>query len=397
MDNEEYEELRRYLMKKEKATEEYRNWADQFREENGQIFFGDKRLIPRREVARIISIFHDNMAHQSDKAILHHLKKRYVWQSQHKDVREYVKTCWECQQRGNQKQNNAKQTIPVNDIFDRWGIDVVGPLPLSYQGNKYIVVAVDYFTCWPEARLLKVANATTIADFIYKEIICRFETPKVIQSDQGTHFVNKVVKELTAKFRIKHNLSSPYHLQSNGLVKRFNRTLCEGIVKMSKSIRDWNEYIQPILFAYRIKPLRISKQTPYMLMYGREPKLAMNKPSKAKTLVERLLEIMEKVLQLRGSARKTIKEAQDKLNQAFGSYKQIFAKGDLVLYFDKTAAGRHDMKLENKWKGPYQISHVLDKGEYKISINGKELKTTVNGNLLKRFHSRSTWELLILI
>jgi hypothetical protein len=308
-----------------------------------------------------------------------------------------VKTCWECQQRGNQKQNNAKQTIPVNDIFDRWGIDVVGPLPLSYQGNKYIVVAVDYFTRWPEARPLKVANATTIADFIYEEIICRFGTPKVIQSDQGTHFVNKVVKELTEKFRIKHSLSSPYHPQSNGLVERFNRTLCEGMAKMSESIRDWDEYIQPILFAYRIKPLRISKQTPYMLVYGREPKLAMDKPSKAETLVERLLEITEKVPQLRGSARKTIKEAQDKLNQAFGSHKQIFAKGDLVLYFDKAAAGRHDTKLENKWKGPYQISHVLDKGAYRISIDGKELKTTVNGNLLKRFHSRSTWEPVILI
>ena len=78
MDNEEYEELRRYLMKKEQAKEEYRNWADQFREKNEQIFFEDKRLIPRRKVARIISIFYDNMAHQSDKAILHHLKKRYV-------------------------------------------------------------------------------------------------------------------------------------------------------------------------------------------------------------------------------------------------------------------------------------------------------------------------------
>ena len=93
INNEEYEELRRYLIKEKKVMEEYRNWADQFREENGQIFFEDKRLIPRREVARIISIFHDNMAHQSDKAILHHLKKRYVWQSQHKNVREYVKTC----------------------------------------------------------------------------------------------------------------------------------------------------------------------------------------------------------------------------------------------------------------------------------------------------------------
>ena len=105
-----------------------------------------------------------------------------------------------------------KRTILPMDIFERWGIDIVGPLPLTQQGNKYIIVAVDYFTRWPEARPLKIATAVTAADFIYEEIICRFGTPKVIQSDHRMQFVNKVIKELTAKFQIKHNLFSPYHL-----------------------------------------------------------------------------------------------------------------------------------------------------------------------------------------
>ena len=109
---------------------------------------------------------------------------------------------------------------------------------------------MDYFSRWPEAKPLKFANAHTVATFIYEDIICRFGAPKIIQSDQGTHFVNEVVMKLTQRFRIKHSLSSPYHPQSNGLVERFNKTLCEGIAKIAEEIDQWDQYIQPVLFAY---------------------------------------------------------------------------------------------------------------------------------------------------
>ena len=84
-------------------------------------------------------------------------------------------------------------------------------LPITREGNRYIVVAMDYFSRWPEARLLKIANADTIATFLYEEIICRFEAPRILQSDRGTHFMNGLIHRLTKKFKIKHSLSSPYH------------------------------------------------------------------------------------------------------------------------------------------------------------------------------------------
>ncbi len=67
-----------------------------------------------------------------------------------------------------------------------------------------------------------------------------------------------------------------------------------------------------------------------------------------------------------------------------------FQKGELVWYFDKVAAMRHDTKFQPKWKEPYQITAVLNKGAYRLSIDGKELKATINGNLLKLYHDRST-------
>ena len=200
-------------------------------------------------------MFHDDLiiAHQNEGEVMRRIKEKYLWPNLAKDVKEYVKTCYTYQQRGSQKENNIKRTIKVNNIFERWGIDVVGPLIPTEQGNRYIIVAMEYFTRWPEARTTKTANLIDTATFIYEEIICRFEAPKVIQSDQGTHFVNKVIKELTKRFQVKYSLSSPYHPQSNGLVERFNRTLCEGLAKLGDSIHDWDKFIQPVLFAYRIK------------------------------------------------------------------------------------------------------------------------------------------------
>ena len=66
-------------------------------------------------------------------------------------------------------------------------------MPITREGNRYIVVAIDYFSRWPEARPLKAANAETVVTFIYEEIICRFEALRILQSDRGTHFVNEVI------------------------------------------------------------------------------------------------------------------------------------------------------------------------------------------------------------
>ena len=73
------------------------------------------------------------------------------------------------------------------------------------DGNHYIIVTVDYFSRWLEARPLRHVNAISVATFIYKEIVCRFGLPKVIQSDQDIYFINQVIEQLTEKFRIKYN------------------------------------------------------------------------------------------------------------------------------------------------------------------------------------------------
>ena len=116
MEDQKYFRLLNHLKKKRQNEQEdtkFRQWAQQFEERQNHIYKGERRVIPRYEVAWIISMFHDDptMAHQSKDTTYQHIAKRYVWETMWKDVADYVRTCYECQQRGTLKQNNIKRTI----------------------------------------------------------------------------------------------------------------------------------------------------------------------------------------------------------------------------------------------------------------------------------------------
>jgi hypothetical protein len=71
-------------------------------------------------------------------------------------------------------------------------------------------------TRWGEARAIKECSATTVACFIFDDIITRFGFPKILMSDQGTHFINNTIEALTQEFEVHHQKSMPYHPKENG-------------------------------------------------------------------------------------------------------------------------------------------------------------------------------------
>ena len=74
--------------------------------------------------------------------------------------------------------------IKVGQPFDRVGMDIVGPLPTTNKGNKYIVVATDYLTKWSEARALMNAKAFLVVPFFYENIIYRYGCPKELLTNR---------------------------------------------------------------------------------------------------------------------------------------------------------------------------------------------------------------------
>jgi hypothetical protein len=286
--------------------------------------------------------------------------------------------------------------ISVKAPFHRIGIDIVGPLPITPRSNKYIVVATDYMTKWPEARAIPRANAQEVAKFIYEDIICRHGCPSIILSDQGSHFRNRVIDELLAAVSTKHHCSTPYHPQTNGLVERFNKTLCSSIAKLVDNVTDWDLLIPPILFAYRTAKQATTKETPFYLVYGRQARLPLH-PSGSEdilhgTIIQRLYEIDHDLPEAHNNALYQISKEQQKQKERHD--RQIkatddFNIGEKVLVLDARKLGTHSHKLMPKWKGPYYIHATPKNGAYKLrELGGRVLASPINKSLLKPYHER---------
>lgn len=214
------------------------------------------KVVKESEVEDVLYHTHSDplAGHFSLDETYRRVKIRYYWLQMFNDVRQYVRTCDECQRRGKNRRIEPLHPIKVGQPFDRLGMDIVGPLPKTKNGNMYIVVATEYLTKWPEVRAIPNAKAASVVTFFYEDVICRHGCPKEILTDRGTHFVNEMLDSLCQNLGTKHRLSTAYHPQTNGLVERFNRTLCEMLAKYANNHQDdWDAYLSSVLFAYRTK------------------------------------------------------------------------------------------------------------------------------------------------
>ena len=357
------------------------------------------KVLKGNEKESILFMIHEHPlgGHLGRDAMYNKILDKFYWKGMKNDIQKYVKTCEQCQKRGNIGSKGLLNLIKVGKAWEIIGIDFVGPLGKTRKGNKYILVVMDYFTKWPEAKALKEATSEKVVEFLYKEIICRHGCPKVIISDNGSHFRNKVVDELCEKYEIKHNFTSPYHPQSNGLVERFNRTLCESLAKLSNQEKHWDEFIESALFAYRTTKHSTTKYTPYYLMHGNEARLPIDEeeiPEETEDISTLLLRRMYELINLeenRNQALYNIEQSQEKQKKRHDEKIKeiIFEKGDQVLLKDSAKEKQWSGKLEPNWKGPYWIHKVIGKGAYKlIDENGKMSKTTHNIKKLKKYYSR---------
>src|SRR5437588_46709 len=155
------------------------------------------------------------------------------------DIINYVRGCDICQKRrrGKERAEVDSATI-INEPFAHIGIDVMGPLPRTLTGKRYIILAVDFFTKWIEGIAVEDTDVQTITKFIYSDIICRHGVPKQITSDRGTEFLNELVEEMERTYYIKYIRMTAYHQQGNRLKERQRKRQNEKIIEETLNIGD---------------------------------------------------------------------------------------------------------------------------------------------------------------
>jgi len=156
--------------------------------------------------------------------------------------------------------------------FSMWTLDFMCVInPPSSEGNKFILVATEYYTKWVEAISLKIAIQKHIINFIKEYIICRFGIPQRLIMDNGENFIGKDIIEFCKKMKIDQRFSSIYYPQGNGQAEATNKIIKKILAKtIQQNGRDWHDKFPYALWEYRTSMRIAIGATPYPLVYGYE-------------------------------------------------------------------------------------------------------------------------------
>jgi transposase InsO family protein len=183
----------------------------------------------------------------------------------------YKKNCISCQvNKTNRNPTKAPMEITstAKQPFEKIFLDIIGPLSLTENGNRFILTFQDDLTKYSYARSIPNHDAKTIAESLF-EFIMMFGVPKSIVTDNSTDFKSDLLKEVNNIFKIRHISTSPYHPQSNGALERSHSTLKDYLKHfINKSQNNWEDYVLTAMFSYNTSIHSTTHYTPYELIFG---------------------------------------------------------------------------------------------------------------------------------
>jgi len=133
---------------------------------------------------------------------------------------------------------------------------------------KFLIVAVDYFTKWIEAKPITIITAQQVQQFVWKDIICRYGVPHTIITDNDRQFIDKELAKFYTGLGIKHITSSVEHPQTNGQAEVANKVILVAKKRLDSAKGRWPEELVEVLWAYRCTPQSSINESPFSLVYG---------------------------------------------------------------------------------------------------------------------------------
>lgn len=193
------------------------------------------------------------------------------WPSMKEQALRIVSACKECQKYNiAQKGYNPLQPIRAYVPGDHWALDLAGPLTTSSQGNNYLLVLVDICTRFCVLRPIPNKQSQTIVKTLI-QIFCDFGLPRVLQSDNGSEFVNELMQHFKRAAGFDHRLVTPYHPRANGVAERWVQTSLRAIKKRIQGIhKDWDLYVPAVQLAMNAKVSARLNTAPFALMFARK-------------------------------------------------------------------------------------------------------------------------------
>ncbi|UYV62133.1 K02A2.6-like, partial [Cordylochernes scorpioides] len=359
-------------------------------------------VVPEVKIPGVLREVHSGASgsHFGVTKTLRKVRERFYWVYCREDVENWCRRCTTCAaSKGPQTRSRGKmREYNVGAPFERIAIDVAGPFPVTEDGNKYLLVAMDYFTKWPEVYAIPNQEAATVARVLVDNLICRFGVPLELHSDQGRNFESEIFRELCQVLGIWKTRTTPLHPQSDGMVERFNKTMVEHLSKVvEQNQRDWDRRLPLFLMAYRAAINETTGQTPAKVMFGRELRLPCD--LEFGTPGGPPVEVTSYVGELRGVLSETHKLVREKIQLASHRMKthydikanhEGFKENDLVWMFNPKRKRGLSPKLTPMWEGPYKVVKRINDLVYRIQRSSKAKPRVVHLSRLALFQGEQS-------
>ena len=328
--------------------------------------------IPEQHRKEVFNSVH-NISHPGTRTTRKLITQKYFWPSMNADINCWTRTCIPCQKSKVQRHTFSNiASFPPTERFQHLHVDIVGPLPTTSQGQRYLVTMIDRLTKWPEAIPTDEISAVRIADIVYKNWIARFGCPTTLTSDQGRQFESHLFQNLMKQMGIKKNRTTPYHPQSNGIVERWHRTLKTALRAKLSNGSSWIDELPTILLGLRAALNTDTGVSAAELTYGYNLRLpgefftaSTCEPTMDYTYVDKLRDIIQE------------NKPQD-VTKHHSNNKSVFVHQDLLKsshVFIRTDAVKKP--FQTPYEGPYRVISRTDK-VYTIQLPDRQANISID-------------------
>jgi hypothetical protein len=283
-----------------------------------------------------------------------------------------------------QQQQQQQQQLQQTVLQQQQQIAQLLQQPPSTAGHRYIFTAIDYFTRWPIAAPYQSADTETLLDFLRTYVLAQLGVPKVVITDRGSIFTDKLIGKMFAHLGIQHRPTTAYRPQANGRVERMHRTMNQQLAKFTTEDRNtWNLEIWRSLMAMRSARNESTQYSPFELMHGfrmtvpstwaldRGTLSGQDEATEAENIAARMEQIKNQLQDLRDRASFNSSKSQQRQAQYYNATvkrQASYQTNDLVwkIIPNKGSTATSRNKFSEWYEGPYTVVHQNKNGTYVI-------------------------------
>ena len=296
----------------------------------------------------------------------------------YKDGRRMTRACEKCQMYNvahKKKSGPMKPMVTQVEPFTTVSIDFAGPYKTSAEGNKFVFGIIDQATRYTELIASEDQATETVIAVLQARNLNRYFTVKSIVLDNGASFTSKKFIDFCTSKAIQLIFTSPYHAASNTYIERLNQTFGSMLAKAVQDDPDsWDIQLPKVAYSYNIAKHSVTQYSPFYLLYGRQPRMAIDNKFPVNDDVNLTAEERRfRIYRDRVKANENTCRHQLKTKIQFDKdHPSIeFSEGDKVLHRKFTRQPGTAAKFSVKWHGPYEIHSKVGPLTYMLSKPGE--------------------------